>query len=122
MKRMKRPTYAYTRTEYKGISERLAMASLAFSKTWETSTREHGLRTGLGTYMHSARFISKTEGWEAYLTWSDDSKRVNLKDPATRKGIAEAIEGARNRWYDDKFKINKELLAIVARVALKEAA
>lgn len=110
------PTYTHERTAYAGIRERLALASLAYSKTWKSVYAVHS-----GQYVHTVRMMGKTEGWEAHCMWTDNCPRIDINNPAVRREIAHAIEGARAAWYDSKHPSN-ELLAIVANVAARRAA
>lgn len=112
------PTYDHPRSSYAGISERLALASLAYSKTWKTTTKEHGLKLGLGSYMHTVRYIGKKDGWEARLTWTDNLNRVNVEGVSVY--IAQAIEGARAAYHGNKHP-SPALTAILANVAGKAA-
>ncbi len=116
------PTYTHERTTYAGIRERLALASLAYSKTWEATTGETSQMRFAGKYMHSVRFLSKKEGWEANFVWIDDINHVNLEEArGVKRAIAHSIESARARWFDNQHP-SKELLAIVANVAARKAA
>lgn len=103
------PTYTHERTAYAGIRERLALASLAYSKTWL-------VKSG---YAHSVRFLGKTEGWEARFTWIDNLNYINID--GVKAHIALSIEGARRAWAENQHP-SKELLAIVANVAAWKAA
>jgi len=105
----KKPVYSHPRTAYAGIEERLALASLAFSKTF---------KRGENTYLHTARYLGKEEGWEANMVWIDSYPTVNPKAADMERDIAEAIEGARLAWWENQHP-SKELLEIVANAKAK---
>jgi hypothetical protein len=109
-RKVKALTYQHERTSYKGIEERLALASLAFSETWE-------LLKG-GEYGHRVRFISKKEGWECRFNWHDNKRHIDLTEVG--KHIALGIEAARERWYLAQHP-TKEMQAAWAQVEAKLA-
>lgn len=118
------PTYTYERASFKGISERLALASRVHSTSWLLPYDPRHLSRAAPDahwFMHSVRYISKTEGWEARFTWSDDFERINLDSPGVKREIAMSIEGARAAWADAQHP-SKELLEIVANAAARKAA
>lgn len=115
------PTYDHERASYKGISERLALASRVHSTTWLLPFDPRRNAPVTHWFMHSVRYMSKSEGWEARFTWSDDFEHVNLDSPGVKREIAMSIEGARAAWYDNQHP-SKALLAIVAHAAAKKAA
>lgn len=102
-------TYQHERTSYKGIEERLALASLAFSETWEA---------GIGGYGHKVRYFSKKEGWECRFNWYDNNPRIDIS--LVSRHIALGIEAARERWYVSQHP-TKEMQAAWAQVEAKLA-
>lgn len=110
------PTYTHERTAYAGIRERLALASLAYSKTWAAVYAHH-----FGQYVHTVRMMGKTEGWEAHYMWTDNLPRIDMNNPGVRREIAHAIEGARAAYYENRHP-SPALLAIVANVAARKVA
>lgn len=92
-KRIKLPTYDHPVSAFAGIRERLALVSMVHQKTWSSYA---GL---VGDYMHTVRFISKTEGWEVNFMWTDNSKHIK-KASLQRYNLALAIEAARRDWVE----------------------
>lgn len=116
------PAYTHTRSSFAGISERLALASLAFSKTWKATPNERQSYRFEGDYMHSVRFLSKKEGWETNFTWRDNCDHIDLNQRGVKRAIAIGIEGARAAWYESKKPPTEELLKIITKIQERKQA